>query len=191
MKKFSVLFLACLMSLSIQAQIEHMKFMGIPIDGKISAFQKQIKKKGFCPDRKYNILPKEFFASSRPYIGYFAGEDNAHLLVSFNNKTKIVYEVKVIIDCISENELLSKYTSFCSDYKNKYETSIIKDLKDASPSNGQGISIYVPDKEKDTPIGLITILKEANDIEKKYNLVIQYWDITNLRSSSLSDVDDL
>lgn len=191
MKKFWVILFASLMSLSIQAQIEHMKFMDIPIDGKISAFQKQIKKKGFFPDRKFDMLPKEYFASSRIYIGSFAGEDNAHLLVSFNNKTKIVYEAKVLIDCISEKQLFSKYNSFCSDYKNKYKTSVIKEIKDMGPKDGQGISIVVSYKEQDNPIGLITIIKEIDDADKKYNLVIQYWDIANMRASSIIDLDDL
>ena len=32
------------------AQNAHLKFMGIPLDGKISAFNKELKKKGFMLD---------------------------------------------------------------------------------------------------------------------------------------------
>lgn len=39
--------ICCLFSILLQAQTEHFKFMGIPLDGKISAFDRELKKKGF------------------------------------------------------------------------------------------------------------------------------------------------
>jgi hypothetical protein len=42
--------ICCLFSLFLQAQTEHFKFMGIPLNGKISSFDRELKKKGFKLD---------------------------------------------------------------------------------------------------------------------------------------------
>lgn len=47
MKRFTSLIFAALFVIICQAQVEHLTFMGIPIDGKIKDFQKELKSKGF------------------------------------------------------------------------------------------------------------------------------------------------
>ena len=46
MKKYLLVALCCLFSILTQAQTEHMKFMGIPLNGSITAFQTKLQAKG-------------------------------------------------------------------------------------------------------------------------------------------------
>ena len=46
-KRTILIGICCLFSILLQAQTEHFKFMGTPLDGKISAFDRELKKKGF------------------------------------------------------------------------------------------------------------------------------------------------
>ena len=188
MKKIIIILATLFVALAINAQSDHFTFMGIPIDGKISAFEKSLKKKGFYPDRQFSILPKEYFTDSRIYVGPFAEEGNVQLLAMFNSETKIVYEVKLIINCYSEIKLTNKYDSFSSNYRDKYITSIIKESKTEA---GTGISIIVPDANLNNPIGLIVVTKSIDEIKNQYRLVIQYFDIKNSRKSDAKNLDDL
>ena len=58
MKKSMMLIIVCLMSMCIQAQTEHLKFMGIPLTGSITAFQEKLKAKGIEYDAE--ALPMIF-----------------------------------------------------------------------------------------------------------------------------------
>ena len=49
MKKILILILLTI-ALVVNAQTEHLRFMGIPLDGKISSFDREIRKKGFSLD---------------------------------------------------------------------------------------------------------------------------------------------
>lgn len=96
MKKLSFLLIVLFMSIVVNAQTgqmqkidipqEHMKFMGIPIDGKIGAFSKNLKSKGFKQISKQPNM--------RLFEGLFSGKD-AILSVSFDIKSKVVYRVMV------------------------------------------------------------------------------------------------
>lgn len=46
MKKLSFLLIALLMAIMANAQTEHLKFMGIPIDGTLDEFSNKLKKQG-------------------------------------------------------------------------------------------------------------------------------------------------
>ena len=65
MKKGLLMLFGCLFALAIQAQSEHLKFMGIPLDGKINDFQSQLLKKGCTLDEffmKYVKFPNLAFS---------------------------------------------------------------------------------------------------------------------------------
>ena len=76
--------------LSVNAQsIKHMKFMGIPIDGKASAFCNKLESKGFYKDT-------EDVPNALCYVGKFYGED-ANVQVNYTHDTYTVYSVNVYI----------------------------------------------------------------------------------------------
>lgn len=74
-----------------QEKFEHLSFMGIPIDGKIKSFKKNLEKKGL---RYYTNLNNHYV-----FKGIFAG-DVADVFAMYDNKTQIVYGVGVNISYI-------------------------------------------------------------------------------------------
>ena len=175
------------MSLTIQAQVEHFKFMGIPIDGKISQFENQLKKKGFTPDPRFKILPKEYFSTARIYKGAFANEDNVTLVVKFDKNSKLVYSVNLIIDCYSENRMIEKYDEYESMYREKYEGSIFQNVQTERKT---GISIGVPFLDQGI-YGMIVLAKDVEPGTEKNSVTIEYIDRYNLEINSSNSLDDL
>ena len=96
-----------------QEKLEHLTFMGIPIDGKINKFKRNLEKKGL---RHYTTLNNDYI-----FRGSFAG-DEANIYVMCDNKTKTVYAVGVSIDCMSHKIAKEIYNNYVNDFKDKYET---------------------------------------------------------------------
>ena len=115
MKKISLFCIGCLFSILLQAQSEHLKFMGIPLDGKISAFHKEMKKKGFSLDEIEGRKLHGIYI----YNGVFAGE-KSQVFVYYDDKTKIVYRAGVIITCYSKETVINKYENSRDMLEEKY-----------------------------------------------------------------------
>ncbi len=91
----TVLVLTLAFAVPAQAQTaSHFRFMGIPINGTITNFQSKLASKGFIYDAQAS---KRSDPGVRRFNGMFSGNE-AKLVVFFDSKTKIVYNVKVIID---------------------------------------------------------------------------------------------
>ena len=184
MKRILLVILACLMSMNIQAQREHIKFMGIPLGCKISVFQKQLKKKGVFLDPQIKMLPYNYFPGNRFYLGCFANTFPDNIVVKFDRKTKIVGYVKVHYICKSEIELNSKFKSFEKDYKSKYDSLHVMDYVDEGKN---GISIPVVSSTNDYLVGIIFLYKSIDKENNKYFLEIEYYDNDKEFSSSIDD----
>ena len=83
MRKIYLAILFAFMSVALYAQSEHLKFKGIPIDGPIAQFEKQLLKEGFS----INI--------SGEIVGRFAGYDDARVALVDNSEGE-VYRVAVV-----------------------------------------------------------------------------------------------
>lgn len=78
---------------AVCAQAQHMKFMGIPLDGTIDSFQAKLAAKGIKPDKQYNATTP---VGSRFFEGIFCGYQ-AEFYAYYNAKTKNVYRCKACI----------------------------------------------------------------------------------------------
>lgn len=115
MKKILWLFV-CLMTMCVTAnaqETEHLKFMGIPIEGNANAFIQKLASKGFVKTNTtdYGILLK----------GTFAGVKDAELCVLQTPKTKQVWKVAVYLP--KENTWSSikhQYEKFKTSFSEKY-----------------------------------------------------------------------
>ena len=123
MKKifFIGLLLSLLFPIDSMAQQEHLKFMGIPIDGNVNNFRKKLKGKGLTYDEKVSY--------SYVYKGNFAGDEST-VLVMFDDKTKNVYAVGIVINCSSERIAQDKYWRYVRDITDKYNAIKMKEFLD-------------------------------------------------------------
>lgn len=87
MKKYLTLILFVLMSITAAAQ--HMKFMGIPLNGTIAQFTTKLQSKGITisPTNKYSG------AGCRYFSGSFFGK-RAEFYVYYIPSSKLVYRAK-------------------------------------------------------------------------------------------------
>ena len=118
MKKILVLLMTLIISLTSFAQIEHIKFMGIPIDGSLKSFCSKLKKKGFVRD-PYDTRDKD----KRIFIGNFAGSKSKIFIYS-DKKTKTVHSVVVTITTYTEDIAISEYKNFKKLLIEKYSEDI-------------------------------------------------------------------
>ena len=95
-----------------QGKLEHLKFMGIPIDGKIKQFRKNLEKKGL----RYYVALNNYYV----FEGFFAG-DETRIYALFDENTQIVYSVGVIITCMSQKNAKEKFDIYVRNFKDKYE----------------------------------------------------------------------
>ena len=149
-KLFLSALLSCLVVLATQAQeTEHLQFMGIPINGQIKEFQSELSKKGF---------KRKSYASDgiRKYTGFFSGED-VELLVSFDKKTKNVYQVGVLIPCYTSSDVAEhKYRDYKYKLESKYNAYSISIYSSIYDNNGIKL-------EKDIKNGILTSLNSTRE----------------------------
>ncbi|MCQ2349453.1 MAG: hypothetical protein MJZ98_03110 [Paludibacteraceae bacterium] len=108
MKKVVFLLAALLLSLSIRAAQEpHVKFMGLPMNGVASTFEKKLIAKGLVADVDYNAQKT---VTAHRFYGQFMGQD-ATIFVYFNAKNKKVYQAKVVLETLDEEEMEKLYTN--------------------------------------------------------------------------------
>ena len=116
MKRILSFFVMLVLTLGVMAQTQHMKFMGIPLDGTISAFHQKLVAKGCKHDVE---VSNALGAGSRVFIGTFFGE-KADIHVYYNAKTKVVYRAKACIERSSEDDIFRKYNEVKSALEEKY-----------------------------------------------------------------------
>jgi hypothetical protein len=123
-KSLLLLMMVLLLALTSFAQTEHMKFMGIHIDGSLKSFCSKLKKKGFDRD-PYETRRKD----SRIYIGEFAGH-NSKVFVYSDAKSNNVHSVIVNIPSYEEDVALSIYNNLRQMLIEKYSEDVgVKEYK--------------------------------------------------------------
>ena len=166
------------MTLGLMAQTQHMKFMGIPLNGTISTFHQKLVAKGCKHDVKRS---KAVGVGCRTFTGTFFGEE-AIIFVYYNAKTKVVYRAKACIERRDEEDIIRKYDEVKSALEEKYpDVNIAKGEYDGYESIGfytvQGaIGLYVT---------------RSDDYSYDYALHIDYFDDANDKKNENSKMNDL
>ena len=143
--------MTCLMALTMQAQEEHLKFMGIPIDGSIKSFQKELKEKGFSRESSKD--------GYRTYEGDFAGE-KVELWVYFDKSSRIVYQVGVIIPCYYERIARNKYRELKWQLMSKYNAAELSTYAQVYKNSGELL-------EKSIKSGYLNSLNWSKEYQKE------------------------
>ena len=151
---------------------QHLKFMGIPIDGSITNFQNKLIAKGFKYDK---VGSQNIEGPTRIFKGQFAGE-SSQLFVYYDRDQKFVYSVGVCIDRDSEDDIINLMSNFISNYENKYGIDAEKgdDTYDFYFDNGR-----------------IRLFYDEQVYSYGYTLYILYTDYLNYNKYSQNNMDDL
>ena len=125
-----MLIITLFVTLGTIAQQEHLKFMGIPIDGKVWDFKRKIEKKGF----EYVTQ----FSNGYCFKGVFTGKE-ARVFVLYENSTKKVYGVGVNIDCYSEKVAIDTYWRYVRNLKEKYNAQSVDNILNLYDENPEDL----------------------------------------------------
>lgn len=199
-KLFLILFLA-LAVITASAQTEHMKFLGIPIDGTISSFTSNLHVKGFYFDRESN---KETPADMRVLKGTFHSR-LVKVAVFFDSKTSTVYEVKVMFDSYDADDLKSLRaeleTAISSKYLNQTDTTYDKDGNPITniyvyPNEGQFVKQAHIQLWIDEFVDVYRVLVLWPDVFEEtyrtsYRLNLAYIDSENYNKYIVSQIEEL
>lgn len=116
MKRILLYIILLLNFVSAKAQVSHISFMGIPLDGTISMFEQKLFAKGLKADREHN---RTCDPSEKNYTGKFSGKE-AEICIYFDYKTKIVYRAEVFIEESTEQSAINLFTRFEKTINDKY-----------------------------------------------------------------------
>ena len=202
MKRF-LFFLLIIVPTFVNAQIEHVEFMGIPINGNITKFKKQLVKKfkkekiGFTSNiTKYykkgkirfqnRSIKLKDFSNSLSDEGYSLSKiqnidcrgKEVGLIIYYDTKSGYVYSVRM--DVVAENEE-DMHRLF-----NKYRNTMINEYDYGYPYDftaDGGFNCFlqkIPNSRGTKKIGIAKIYENKNTLFG-YCIQIYYWDDINSR----------
>lgn len=191
-----LLFTICIFLSAFFINAEHLKFMGIPINGTISTFQTKLLAKGFKISKDNNAIPN----GVRGFTGVFAGKD-CEIGVYYNLRTKLVYQVRVIEYCYSLDNAHQEFNYFKNLLDKKYTDNVINsDMIDDDEIGEYEYCIWTfqpPVKENDKPVGIINLSIFEGDCDADeydcvpYAITLDYADVINGTKNENDNLNDL
>ena len=187
MKKIISLFFALCICLSLSAQ-EHLKFMGIPLNGTIDNFALKLKAKGVTYDAAKS---KALSPGSKLYNGTFMGK-KAVFDVFFNPKSKVVFGVMVDIPYSSVESAFVPYKNIVQQLLKKYPKAVYETNKD-SEGEAMGLTFSIPNEDETKRIGIIiqTLCYSQSPLNDDCSINLMYTDIENFQKSEAINNEDL
>lgn len=183
MKRTITLLFALLIAFAASAQT-HLKFMGIPLNGTIDAFQQKLAAKGVQPERKVNdFLP----VGTRAFTGTFCGYE-AGIGVYYNTKTKVAYRAKAFFTGEDKEQMQRRYNEFLDLLNNKYPDAEVTE----GENDGFDACSWVIWGE-DSAVGWIELFisEDNSSYPTQYTLHIGYTDAINNDANNASKSEDL
>lgn len=181
MKKTLLMIAMMLSVVMANAQEEHMKFAGIPLNGTIDKFQSKLIAKGYEPNSFINKrLPKGL----RAFNGTFIGKD-ANVSVFYDTSTSVVYGAKVYFDNLNEERANNEFENLKYLLKEKYVDCVYNE----ETKND------LPTFTISTVLGAIYgYIKKDDDLSGypyHFTVNLEYYDFKNNDKHNSSVMDDL
>ena len=185
MKKIiSVLFAICL-CMAASAQ-QHMKFMGIPLDGSIDNFTLKLKAKGVTYDEAES---KSADAGTRIFHGKFMGE-KAKFVVFYNSKSKIVFSAAVELNYPTVESAHTPFVNLNEQLQQKYPDATCKEYT-GPDGDVDGLAIEIFDEAGENMIGFILQTLKAPSSGYGISIYLTYTDSDNFMKSEKILGEDL
>lgn len=184
MKRTISLLVLCMIWFVASAQ-QHMKFMGIPLDGTISTFTTKLQAKGV----KISPNNNKSGVGCRWFIGTFYGE-SAEIYVYYNPTTKIVYRAKAVIERDKFDLLKDIYDEISASIDSKYLGRHKEYTHEGRVSIHYDIDL---ETSADFYEGVIDLFFTDNGLKyyTTYYLHIDYYDEVNRRKHERSINNDI
>lgn len=185
MRKVAFIIIACLMGILAQAQKpkEHLKFMGIELNGSISDFQTKLQAKGLT------VSPQSKLQSTgvRVFDGTFSGED-AQIVVWYNPRTKEVYRAKAVISRYGKDLVEQLQHSMERKLDAKYGTEYKQsdEVEDDHLQKFMQHSYWVDNGTID-----LFIVSTGYSAQNNFFLHVDYKDTVNFKENTQDEMDDL
>lgn len=186
MKKILSLVVCMLICLSVQAD-EHLKFMGIPLDGTITQFQAKLAKKGVAHDvAGSKVLPP----GSRLFKGVFSGKE-AYIHIYYDTASKLVYRAKVVITTSDDQDFENNYNYFVRMLSEKY-LDAKKDIGETNNHEDVSFLVYNIETAQYMYKGIINVYRvKLSNYYNSYSLHIDYEDTINSVKRDDRNMEDL
>jgi len=183
MKKFSLTFLLCLMTILSYGKTKHLTAMGIPITGSITTFQQKLLAKNYRLDTKEN---KTLPVGEREFKGRFSGHECSLRAYYFPDE-KTVYRVRVVIYFLSASNADNAYEEIKRNLLRKYKNASVKT---GSRDGHESISVMIIDDDDDI-LGFVDLLVFEGDDTYESILVVGYTDMDGSVKEEKNNTDDL
>lgn len=172
MKHLLAFIITVLVTANLSAQTEHVRFLGIPMDGTIQQFQEALAAKD-CSHEKEILLPKGVSA----FNGAYGGHD-ALLMVFYDETVDVVYQAKAVITCQGEETCETVFNEINVLLQTEYGTLLsTKSIQYGHES--YGYTILSLERVVMGDVGLFVTREENNpDV---YMVQVQYTDTANMR----------
>ena len=185
MKKIiSILFAICL-CMAASAQ-QHMKFMGIPLDGTIDNFAMKLKAKGVTYDAAES---KAAGKGIRKFCGTFMGE-KATFTVFYNYKSKIVFSAAAELNYPTVESAHTPFVNLNDQLQQKYPDATCKEYT-GPDGDVDGLAIEIFDEAGDNMIGFILQTLKAPSSGYGISIYLTYTDSDNFMKSEKILGEDL
>lgn len=185
MKKIiSVLFALCL-CMAASAQ-QHMKFMGIPLDGTIDNFALKLKAKGMTYDAAKS---KTAGQGCRVFNGTFMGE-KATINVAYNPKSKMVFSAVVEMQYPTVESAHIPFLNLTESLQQKYPNTTPEENK-GPDGEFIGLAFNIPDETSGNSIGFILQSLKTSSFGSGVSICLMYTDMDNFEKCEAIFNEDL
>ena len=185
MKKIiSVFFVLCL-CMAASAQ-QHMKFMGIPLDGTIDDFSMKLRSKGVTYDAAES---KAAGKGIRKFCGTFMGE-KATFTVFYNYKSKIVFSAVAELYYPTVESAHTPFVNLNDQLQQKYPDATCKEYT-GPDGKTDGLAFDIFDETGDNRIGFILQTLRVPSSGYGISICLTYTDTDNLMKSEKILSEDL
>ena len=185
MKKIISVFFAICLCMAASAQ-QHMKFMGIPLDGTIDNFTMKLKAEGVTYDVEKS---KAAGKGIRKFCGTFMGE-KATFAVFYNYKSKIVFSAAVELNYPTVESAHTPFVNLNDQLQQKYPDATCKEYT-GPDGKTDGLAFDIFDETGDNRIGFILQTLRVPSSGYGISIYLTYTDMDNLLKSEKILSEDL
>ena len=185
MKKIISIFFVLCLCMAVSAQ-QHMKFLGIPLDGTVENFTLKLKAKGVTYDAAQS---KAAGAGIRIFNGTFMGE-KATFVVFYNPKSKIVFSAVAELYYPTVESAHTPFVNLTESLKQKYPDATCKE-NTGPDGKADGLAFDIFDETSDERIGFILQTLKVPGSGYGISICLTYTDMDNFQKSEAILSEDL